>query len=175
MVGVEEGRLIFVSSHHCCLHVPALSRPGQPQEVHRVHTDQQHPGDPALPGNSPSTDSQASLPAQAWVTLRIPLPLSTLAILAVDLLTDMVPAISLAYEKPELDIMQRPPRSLSDRLVNHRLIYLAYGIIGITQVTPSPPSSSISSLLIHLPPSPPPPSSPATPSSRPALECLSTR
>ena len=67
-----------------------------------------------------------------------------------DLLTDMVPAISLAYEKPELDIMQRPPRSLSDRLVNHRLIYLAYGIIGITQVPPSPPSSSI--YLLPLPP-----------------------
>ena len=65
------------------------------------------------------------------MVLRIPLPLSTLAILAVDLLTDMVPAISLAYEKAELDIMQRPPRSTSDRLVNHRLIFLA--IIGITQ------------------------------------------
>ena len=88
--------------------------------------------------------------------LRIPLPLSTLSILAVDLLTDMVPAISLAYEKPELDIMQRPPRHLSDRLVNHRLIYLAYGIIGITQV---PPSSS----------SCPPPSS-----CRPARACSST-
>ena len=66
---------------------------------------------------------------------KIPLPLSTLAILAVDLLTDMVPvpAISLAYEKAELDIMQRPPRSTSDRLVNHRLIFLAYGVVGITQ------------------------------------------
>ena len=70
---------------------------------------------------------------QTWVVLRIPLPLSTLAILAVDLLTDMVPAISLAYEKAELDIMQRPPRSTSDRLVNHRLIFLAYGVVGITQ------------------------------------------
>ena len=53
---------------------------------------------------------------QTWVVLRIPLPLGTIAILAVDLLTDMVPAISLAYEKPEMDIMQRPPRSTSDRL-----------------------------------------------------------
>ena len=65
-------------------------------------------------------------PPQTWVVFKIPLPLSTLAILAVDLLTDMVPAISLAYEKAELDIMQRPPRSTSDRLVNHRLIFLAY-------------------------------------------------
>ena len=29
--------------------------------------------------------------------------------------------------------MQRPQRSTSDRLVNHRLIFLAYGIVGITQ------------------------------------------
>ena len=72
-------------------------------------------------------------PLQTWVVFKIPLPLSTLAILAVDLLTDMVPAISLAYEKAELDIMQRPPRSTSDRLVNHRLIFLAYGVVGITQ------------------------------------------
>ena len=113
------------------------------------------------------------LPFLAWVILRIPLPLSTLAILAVDLLTDMVPAISLAYEKPELDIMQRPPRSLSDRLVNHRLIYLAYGIIGITQVP------AISLVLIHLCPTFLPsyllsPLTPPTSSCRPALECLST-
>ena len=66
--------------------------------------------------------------------LRIPLPLSTFAILAVDLLTDMVPALSLAYEKPELDIMQRPPRSTSDRLVNHDLSSLPMaGVVGINQ------------------------------------------
>ena len=45
----------------------------------------------------------------------------------------MVPAISLACEKAKLDIMQRPQRSTSDRLVNHRLIFLAYAIVGITQ------------------------------------------
>ena len=50
-----------------------------------------------------------------------------------DLVNDMVPAISIAYEEAELDIMQRPPRSTSDRLVNHRLIFLAYGVVGITQ------------------------------------------
>ena len=72
-------------------------------------------------------------PPQTWVVFKIPLTLSTLAILAVDLVNDMVPAISLAYEKAELDIMQRPPRSTSDRLVNHRLIFLAYGVVGITQ------------------------------------------
>eukprot|EP00092_Neocalanus_flemingeri_P107949 GFUD01138573.1.p1 GENE.GFUD01138573.1~~GFUD01138573.1.p1 ORF type:complete len:1018 (+),score=307.35 GFUD01138573.1:120-3173(+) len=72
-------------------------------------------------------------PFLTWVVLGIPLPLSTVAILLIDLGTDMVPAISLAYEKAELDIMKRPPRSQQDRLVNHRLIFLAYAIVGITQ------------------------------------------
>ena len=45
----------------------------------------------------------------------------------------MLPAISLAYENAELDIMEIPPRDIHDKLVNHRLIYLAYGIVGITQ------------------------------------------
>merc|ERR1719499_2458680 len=73
------------------------------------------------------------LPFLTWVIMGIPLPLSTIAILLIDLGTDMVPAISLAYENAELDIMRRPPRDTSDRLVNHRLIYLAYGVVGITQ------------------------------------------
>jgi len=73
------------------------------------------------------------LPFLTWATMGIPLPLSTVAILLIDLGTDMLPAISLAYENAELDIMERAPRDIHDRLVNHRLIYLAYGIVGITQ------------------------------------------
>ena len=51
-----------------------------------------------------------------FILLQIPLPLSTVLILCVDLGTDMVPAISLAYEGPELDIMRRKPR---DALIDH--------------------------------------------------------
>lgn len=52
----------------------------------------------------------------------------------IDLGTDMVPAISFAYENPELDIMERKPRSAKlDHLVNTKLIYFAYLQIGITQ------------------------------------------
>lgn len=45
-----------------------------------------------------------------YMIFEIPLPLGTIAILCIDLGTDMLPAISLAYEKAESDIMQRPPR-----------------------------------------------------------------
>jgi len=74
------------------------------------------------------------LPFLTWVVLGITLPLSTVAILLIiDQGTDTLPAISLAYENAELDIMERAPRDTHDRLVNHRLIFLAYGIVGITQ------------------------------------------
>lgn len=42
-----------------------------------------------------------------------------------------VPAISLAYEAPESDIMKRQPRNAkTDKLVNYRLISVAYGQLG---------------------------------------------
>eukprot|EP00657_Telonema_sp_P-1_P002378 TRINITY_DN15533_c0_g1_i1.p1 TRINITY_DN15533_c0_g1~~TRINITY_DN15533_c0_g1_i1.p1 ORF type:complete len:231 (+),score=118.68 TRINITY_DN15533_c0_g1_i1:126-818(+) len=55
-------------------------------------------------------------------------------ILCIDLGTDMLPAISLAYEEPEGGIMRRAPRDKSkDRLVNAKLIGMAYGQIGMIQ------------------------------------------
>nr|AFU25683.1 Na+,K+ ATPase alpha-subunit 1B [Lygaeus kalmii] len=73
-------------------------------------------------------------PFLANVVLDIPLPLGTVTILCIDLGTDMVPAISLAYEEAESDIMKRQPRNpFTDKLVNERLISLAYGQIGMIQ------------------------------------------
>ena len=49
-----------------------------------------------------------------------------------------MPAISLAYEQAESDIMKRMPRDPEgDRLVNQRLIGVAYGQIGMIQVQSS--------------------------------------
>ncbi|GFX31121.1 hypothetical protein TNCV_2026241 [Trichonephila clavipes] len=46
----------------------------------------------------------------------------------------MVPAISLAYETAESDIMKRQPRDpKKDKLVNERLISMSYGQIGMMQ------------------------------------------
>uniref|UniRef100_A0A7R9U5E7 Cation-transporting P-type ATPase N-terminal domain-containing protein n=1 Tax=Pinguiococcus pyrenoidosus TaxID=172671 RepID=A0A7R9U5E7_9STRA len=75
-------------------------------------------------------------PFLCFVTLSTPLPLPTILILAIDLGTDLVPAISMAYEEAEADIMKRPPRnSKVDRLVTKKLIFLAYLQIGIMQAT----------------------------------------
>ncbi|KAA8579727.1 hypothetical protein FQN60_006820 [Etheostoma spectabile] len=69
-----------------------------------------------------------------FVLVDIPLALGTVTILCIDLGTDLVPAISLAYEEAESDIMKRQPRNpQTDKLVNERLISMAYGQIGMMQ------------------------------------------
>jgi len=66
--------------------------------------------------------------------LGIPLPLTTVMILLVDLGTDLAPAISMAYEGREADIMNRKPRNPDkDHLVTWRLVSFAYLQIGILQ------------------------------------------
>lgn len=73
-------------------------------------------------------------PFLLFIFLEIPMPLSTVMILAIDLGTDMYPAISMAYEGPEADIMQRKPRDpTKDRLVGSTLIQYTYMQIGMIQ------------------------------------------
>ena len=70
-------------------------------------------------------------PFLMFILINIPLPLGTVTILCIDLGTDLWPAISLAYEPAESDIMKRMPRDpKGDKLVNQRLISMAYGQIG---------------------------------------------
>merc|ERR1712117_436299 len=75
-------------------------------------------------------------PFLLFIIADVPLPLGTVTILCIDLGTDMVPAISMAYEGPESDIMKRQPRNpFTDKLVNERLISMAYGQIGMIQAS----------------------------------------
>ncbi|CAJ0942356.1 unnamed protein product, partial [Mesorhabditis belari] len=105
VVGVEEGRLIFDNLKKSIAYT--------------------------LTSNIPEIS-----PFLTYILFGIPLPLGTVTILCIDLGTDMVPAISLAYEEAEADIMKRQPRDpLHDKLVNERLISLAYGQIGMIQAS----------------------------------------
>jgi sodium/potassium-transporting ATPase subunit alpha len=51
------------------------------------------------------------VPYLVSVLAGIPLPLTTMQILAVDLGTDLIPALGLGAEAPENDVMARPPRA----------------------------------------------------------------
>ena len=70
------------------------------------------------------------VPYLAFVLLRIPLPLTVIQILAVDLGTDMLPALALGAEKPHADTMRRPPRPRSERLLSWPLLARAYLFLG---------------------------------------------
>ena len=73
------------------------------------------------------------VPYLAFVLFRIPLPLTIIQILAVDLGTDMLPALALGAEKPDPDVMRRPPRARHERLLSWSLIARAYLFLGVLE------------------------------------------
>lgn len=80
-----------------------------------------------------TSNTPEMLPFVLYACLGIPLPLSLMLILVINVGTDLLPAMSLAYETSELDIMKIPPRKSSDHLVNGVLIFMAYFQIGLIQ------------------------------------------
>lgn len=70
------------------------------------------------------------VPYLAYVLLRIPLPLTIMQILAVDLGTDMLPALALGAERPSAGVMKMPPRSPKERLLTLPLLTRAYLFLG---------------------------------------------
>jgi calcium-translocating P-type ATPase len=73
------------------------------------------------------------VPYLAFALLRIPLPLTVIQILAVDLGTDMLPALALGAERPSPQVMQRPPRRAGERLIDAALIARAYLFLGVIE------------------------------------------
>ena len=73
------------------------------------------------------------VPYLAFVLFKIPPALTVIQILAVDLGTDMLPAVALGAEKPEPEAMHRAPRSLKERLVNWRLLARSYLFLGVME------------------------------------------
>jgi len=71
-----------------------------------------------------------AVPYLAYILLRIPLPLTIMQILAVDLGTDMLPALALGTEKPTPSVMKQPPRSRDERLLDLSVISRAYLFLG---------------------------------------------
>jgi len=60
----------------------------------------------------------------------VPLPLVVMQVLAIDLGTDMLPAIALGTERAEPGTMARPPRPRSDRLLDRATLGRVFGVIG---------------------------------------------
>ena len=73
------------------------------------------------------------VPYLAFALFRIPLPLTVIQILAVDLGTDMVPALALGAEAPHAGVMREPPRRRGEHLLSWPLLARAYLWLGLLE------------------------------------------
>ncbi len=73
------------------------------------------------------------VPFLLYVVFPVPLALTVIQILSIDLGTDLLPAIGLGQEPPERDTMDRPPQRLDQRLLSFRLMGTAYLFLGMIQ------------------------------------------
>ena len=61
---------------------------------------------------------------------RIPLPLTVMQILAIDLGTETLPALALGREPAEPGLMARPPRRRGDNVIDGPMLARAWGLLG---------------------------------------------
>jgi sodium/potassium-transporting ATPase subunit alpha len=73
------------------------------------------------------------VPYLAYMLFRIPLPLTVIQILAVDLGTDMLPALALGAGRPHRSLMRQPPRAAGERLLSWPVLARAYLWLGVLE------------------------------------------
>jgi Ca2+-transporting ATPase len=73
------------------------------------------------------------LPFILTALTNLPLALLVKQILAIDLGTDLFPALALGMEKPEPDVMTRPPRPRSQPLIDSRLLWRSFLWLGLIE------------------------------------------
>ncbi len=77
-----------------------------------------------------SSNVPEMIPFVLFILFQIPLPLTIMQVLAVDVGTDLFPALALGAEKSETGVMQRPPRRRNERLLNFPTFLRAYAWLG---------------------------------------------
>ena len=73
------------------------------------------------------------MPYLGYGLFRIPLALTVPQVLAIDLGTNMVPAIALGSERPHPGVMDLPPRARHERLMDMRLFLRVFGFLGVIE------------------------------------------
>ena len=71
------------------------------------------------------------IPFLLFIAMKIPLGLETVMIMFIDVGTDLAPAICLAYEEGEDQIMQQKPRPQESHLIGWEMMAVSYGSIGL--------------------------------------------
>jgi len=67
--------------------------------------------------------------------LKIPNPLSVIQILSIDLGSDMLPGLALGSEKPEKNIMNRPPVGKKEKILDFEVFKRGYFILGVIEAS----------------------------------------
>jgi len=80
-----------------------------------------------------SHETAEIIPFVLMVLFKIPLPITVMQILAIDLGTDTLPALALGVGPPESDVMDRPPRPRKERLLNRFVILRGYMFLGLIE------------------------------------------
>lgn len=78
-----------------------------------------------------NSNPQEMYPYIFWVLVPdLPLAMTVMGVLAVDVGTDLLPAMGLGIEPPEAGIMERPPRPRHEKLLSLKFILRAYFVQG---------------------------------------------
>ncbi|HLN85018.1 MAG TPA: cation-transporting P-type ATPase, partial [Candidatus Limnocylindrales bacterium] len=78
-----------------------------------------------------NSNPQEMYPYVFWVLFpEIPLAMTVMGVLAVDVGTDLIPAMGLGIEPPEEGIMERPPRRRDEKLLSLDFILRSYFVQG---------------------------------------------
>lgn len=72
-----------------------------------------------------------AIPYILFALFNIPLPITVMQILAIDIGTETLPALALGVEKSEPGIMERPPKSPNEKLLNFSIFFRGYILLGL--------------------------------------------
>ena len=73
------------------------------------------------------------LPYLLYILFPVPLALNVIQILSIDLGTDIIPSMGLGQEPPDSEVMNKPPRDLSQGLLTPALVIHSYLFLGLLE------------------------------------------
>jgi len=73
------------------------------------------------------------IPYLGFLLFKIPLALTPIQALSIDMGSDTLSALGLGVERPDPEIMRRPPRPQGERLMNWPLAFRAYLFLGLIE------------------------------------------
>jgi len=74
-----------------------------------------------------------AIPYIFYVVLKIPVPITVMQILAIDLGTEILPALALGIEKPEPGVMDVPPRPKKKGVIDKTVLFRGYVFLGLLE------------------------------------------